>query len=37
MPRLRHVYGQNHLHYLTYNIYRKARRFDSDRYKAKFV
>jgi hypothetical protein len=37
MPRLKHFYGQNHLHYLTANTYRKARRFDSDRYKRKFV
>jgi hypothetical protein len=37
MPRLEHFYGQNHLHYLTVNAYRKARIFDSDRYKRKFV
>jgi REP element-mobilizing transposase RayT len=37
MPRLKHLYGQNHLHYLTANTYRKARIFDSDRYKRKFV
>lgn len=37
MPGLRHFYGQNHLHYLTANTYRKARIFDSDRYKRKFV
>jgi REP element-mobilizing transposase RayT len=37
MPRLKHFYGQNHLHYLTANTYRKARIFDSDRYKRKFV
>ena len=35
MPRLKHFYGQNHLHYLTDNTYRKARIFDSDRYKRK--
>ena len=32
MPRLKHFYAQNHLHYLTANTYRKARIFDSDRY-----
>jgi putative transposase len=37
MPRLQHFYGENHLHYLTANIYRKARIFDSERYKRKFV
>jgi len=37
MPRLKHFYGQNHLHYLTANTYRKARIFDSERYKRKFV
>jgi REP element-mobilizing transposase RayT len=37
MPRLKHFYGENHLHYLTANTYRKARIFDSDRYKRKFV
>jgi REP element-mobilizing transposase RayT len=37
MPRPQHFYGQNHLHYLTANIYRKARIFDSERYKRKFI
>jgi putative transposase len=37
MPRLEHFYGQNQLHYLTANTYRKARIFDSDRYKRKFI
>jgi putative transposase len=37
MPCLEHFYGQNHLHYLTPNTYRKAHIFDSDRYKRKFV
>jgi putative transposase len=37
MPPLKHFYGQNHLHYLTANTYRKARIFGSDRYKRKFV
>ncbi|MGO8731741.1 MAG: hypothetical protein ACLQVM_02995 [Terriglobia bacterium] len=35
MPRLEHFYGQKDLHYLTTN--RKARIFDSDRYKRKFA
>ena len=33
----RHYYGGNHLHYLTANIYRRARIFDSDRFKLKPV
>ena len=37
MPRLRHFYGEGHYHYLTENIYRRARIFDSDRFKRKFV
>jgi len=37
MPRLQHFYGQNHLHYLTANTYRRARILDSDRFKLKFV
>ncbi|MGO8792127.1 MAG: hypothetical protein ACLQVL_32725 [Terriglobia bacterium] len=37
MPRLRHFYGENHYHDLTENIYRRARIFDSDRCKRKFV
>jgi hypothetical protein len=37
VPCLKHVYGQNHLHYLTANICRKARIFDPDRYKRRFV
>jgi REP element-mobilizing transposase RayT len=37
MPRLKHFYGLNHPHYLTANTHRKARIFDSDRYKRKFV
>ena len=36
-PRRPHYYGFNHLHYLTANIYRHARIFDSDRFKLKFV
>ena len=38
MPSRRpHYYGFNRLHYLTANIYRRARIFDSDRFKLKFV
>jgi putative transposase len=37
MPRPEHFYGQNHLHYLTANIYRRARIFDAERFKHKFV
>ena len=37
MPRLKHFYGQNHLHYLTASTYRRVRIFDSERYKRKFV
>jgi hypothetical protein len=37
MPRLRHFYGEGHYHYLTENIYRRARIFDSDRCKRKFI
>jgi hypothetical protein len=32
-----HYYGENHLHYLTANIYRPARIFDWDRFKLKPV
>jgi hypothetical protein len=37
MPPLKHFYGSSHLHYLIANAYRKARIFDSGRYKRKFV
>ena len=37
MPRLMHFYGEGHYHYLTENIYRRARIFDSGRFKRKFV
>ena len=37
MPSLRRFYGQNHYHYLTVGTYRRARIFDSDRFKRKFV
>ncbi len=31
MPRQRHYYGLNHLHFITASTYRRARLFDSDR------
>ncbi len=37
MPRLKHYYGENHYHYLTESTYRRARIFDSDRFKQHFV
>ncbi|HEV2350592.1 MAG TPA: transposase [Terriglobia bacterium] len=37
MPRQRHFYGLNHLHYLTRSTYGRARRFDSERFKRRWV
>jgi len=37
VPRQRHDYGSNHLHYLTASTYRRARVFDSDRFRSHFV
>jgi putative transposase len=37
MSRLRHYYGLNHLHYLTASTYRRARLFDSERFRRHFV
>ena len=37
MQREQHYYGLNHLHYLTASLYRRARIFDSDRFKLKFI
>ncbi|MGA2631367.1 MAG: transposase [Terriglobia bacterium] len=37
MPRQRHIYGLNHLHYLTASTYRRARVFDSERFRSHFV
>jgi REP element-mobilizing transposase RayT len=37
VPRQQHYYGLNHLHFLTSNIYTRARIFDSERFKLKFV
>jgi putative transposase len=35
--RDRHLYGLNHLHYITTSTYRRARVFDSERFKRRFV
>jgi putative transposase len=37
VPKQRHFYGLNHLHYLTTTTYRRARLFDSERFKRHFV
>jgi putative transposase len=37
MPRQRHYYGLSHLHYLTASTYRRARLFDSERFRRHFV
>ena len=37
MPRQKHFYGLNHLHYLTRSTYRRARLFDSERFKRRWV
>jgi putative transposase len=37
MPRQKHFYGFNHLHYITRSTYRRARRFDSTRFKRRWV
>ena len=37
MRQQHHYYGASHLHYLTANIYRRVRIFDSDRFKLKFT
>jgi hypothetical protein len=37
VPGQRHYYGLNHLHYLTASAYRRARVFDSDRFRSHFV
>jgi putative transposase len=37
VPRQRHFYGLNQLHYLTSSTYRRARLFDSERFKRHFV
>jgi REP element-mobilizing transposase RayT len=37
MAGRRHLYGLNHLHYLTTSTHRRARLFDSDRFKRNFI
>ncbi|HEV2499837.1 MAG TPA: transposase [Terriglobia bacterium] len=37
MPRQRHYYGLNHLHFLTASTYHRARLFDSNRFCQHFV
>src|SRR5216684_6168685 len=37
MPCQRHYYGLNHLHFITASTYRRARLFDSDRFRRQFV
>ena len=37
MPRQKHYYGDNHLHFLTRSTYRRARLFDSERFRGRWV
>jgi hypothetical protein len=37
MTRQRHFYGLHPRHYLTPSTYRRARRFDSERFKRNFI
>ncbi len=37
MPRLQRYYGLNHLHYLTNSTYRRARLYDSERFRDHWV
>jgi putative transposase len=37
MPRQKHYYGLNHLHYITRSTYRRARLFDSTRFKRRWI
>jgi REP element-mobilizing transposase RayT len=37
VPRQRHYYGLNHLHFLTASTYRRAQVFDSERFKGQFI
>jgi len=37
VPKQRHFYGLNQLHYITTSTYRRARLFDSERFKRQFV
>ena len=37
MPRQKHFYGLNHLHYITRSTYHRARLFDSERFKRQWI
>ena len=37
VPQQRHFYGLNQLHYITSSTYRRARLFESERFKRQFV
>ena len=37
VPKLQHYYGLNHLHYITNSTYRRARLFDSERFKNQWI
>jgi REP element-mobilizing transposase RayT len=37
VPEFEHYYGLNHLHYLTSSTHRRARLFDSERFKNEWV
>ncbi|MGH9448952.1 MAG: hypothetical protein ACRD11_00255 [Terriglobia bacterium] len=37
MPRQQHYYGLNHAHFVTVSTYRRARLFDSHRFRLHFV
>jgi putative transposase len=37
MPRQRHFYGGNHLHFITASTYRRAKLFDSLRFRRHFI
>ena len=37
MPRQKHYYGNNHLHFLTRSTYRRVRLFDSERFRQRWV
>jgi len=37
MPRQKHYYGENHLHFLTRSTYRRTRLFDSEKFRQRWV
>ena len=37
MPRQKHDYGENHLHFLTPSTYRRVRLFDSEKFRRHWV